>query len=141
MKALNNINFIPESSRSEVEKVIFNLKKEAIGRSRGIGVKLPWDESQIVESLSDSTLYTVLYTIIHKLNFTPNDEILDFIFLGRGNKDDLERRYGINIDELRKEFEYWYPVDQRHSGRDLLQNHIPFYIYNHLAILGEKYLT
>ncbi|MEM4082944.1 MAG: leucine--tRNA ligase [Saccharolobus sp.] len=140
LKALNNINFIPESSRSEVEKVIFNLKKEAIGRSRGIGVKLPWDESQIVESLSDSTLYTVLYTIIHKLNFTPNDEILDFIFLGRGNKDDLERRYGINIDELRKEFEYWYPVDQRHSGRDLLQNHIPFYIYNHLAILGEKYL-
>jgi len=140
LKTLSNIDFIPNEIKKEIEKVIFDLKKEAVGRSRGLGVKIPWDESQIVESLSDSTLYTVLYTVIHKLNFTPNDEILDFIFLGKGNVNDLEKKYGINLRSLRDEFLYWYPVDQRHSGRDLIQNHIPFYIYNHIAILGDDFL-
>lgn len=140
LKALNNIDFIPNEIKKEIEKVIFNLKKEAVGRSRGLGVKIPWDESQIVESLSDSTLYTVLYTVIHKLNFIPNDEILDFIFLGKGNVNDLENKYGVDLHSLRDEFLYWYPVDQRHSGRDLIQNHIPFYIYNHIAILGNNFL-
>jgi len=62
LKAINNIELIPNLAKSELEKTIFNTRREPIGRSRGIGVKLPWDESQIVESLSDSTLYTVLYT-------------------------------------------------------------------------------
>ncbi|TRM73885.1 leucine--tRNA ligase, partial [Sulfolobus sp. E5] len=133
IKVLGNIDFVPKEMKREVEKIIFNTRREAISRSRGLGARLPWDESQIVESLSDSTLYTLLYTVIHKMNFMPNDEIFDYIFLGKGNPSS-------DIEGLRKEFMYWYPVDQRHTGRDLIQNHIPFYIYNHLAILGERYL-
>lgn len=35
---------------------------------------------------------------------------------------------------LRTEFQYWYPVDLRVSGKDLVQNHLTFYLYNHTAI-------
>jgi len=31
------------------------------------GTKLPWDESWLIESLSDSTIYMAYYTIAHFL--------------------------------------------------------------------------
>jgi leucyl-tRNA synthetase len=35
---------------------------------------------------------------------------------------------------MRSEFEYWYPFDLRVSGKDLIQNHLTFSLYNHVAI-------
>jgi len=35
---------------------------------------------------------------------------------------------------MRAEFEYWYPLDLRVSGKDLIQNHLTYFIYNHVAI-------
>ena len=35
---------------------------------------------------------------------------------------------------LRREFNYWYPVDLRVSGKDLIQNHLTYFLYNHVAI-------
>ena len=35
---------------------------------------------------------------------------------------------------LRREFSYWYPVDVRVSGKDLIQNHLTYFLYNHVAI-------
>ncbi len=39
--------------------------------------------------------------------------------------------------EIKKEFEYYYPLDSRHSGRDLIPNHLSFFIFNH-AILFDS---
>jgi leucyl-tRNA synthetase len=39
-----------------------------------------------------------------------------------------------SLDLMRREFEYWYPVDLRCSGKDLVQNHLTFFIYNHCAL-------
>ena len=39
---------------------------------------------------------------------------------------------------MKKEFQYFYPVDARHSGRDLVQNHLSFFVLNHAAIFEEK---
>ena len=36
--------------------------------------------------------------------------------------------------KLRGEFEYWYPLDLRVSGKDLIQNHLTYFLYNHVAI-------
>ena len=36
--------------------------------------------------------------------------------------------------KLRGEFSYWYPVDLRVSGKDLIQNHLTYFLYNHQAI-------
>lgn len=35
---------------------------------------------------------------------------------------------------LRREFNYWYPVDLRVSGKDLIQNHLTYFLYNHVAV-------
>ena len=36
-------------------------------RSYGLGSRLPWDESVLIESLSDSTVYMAFYTVVHML--------------------------------------------------------------------------
>lgn len=38
---------------------------------------------------------------------------------------------------MRKEFSYWYPFDLRVSGKDLIQNHLSFCLYNHAAIWND----
>lgn len=136
LKALDRINFIPPEVRREFEKAIFTLKRRSVGRSRGLGVKLPWDESQIIDSLSDSTIYTAFYTISHLLSNTA-DEFFDYVFFGTGSVDELSKKLNISSEEIQKmrnEFLYWYPVDVRNSGRDLVLNHLPYYIYNHIVI-------
>lgn len=35
---------------------------------------------------------------------------------------------------MKNEFNYWYPVDVRVSGKDLVQNHLTYYLYNHVAM-------
>ncbi|BCS92723.1 leucine--tRNA ligase [Metallosphaera javensis (ex Sakai et al. 2022)] len=146
MKALDRISIIPEEARRDMTKAIFSMRRRACSRSRGLGVKLPWDESQIIDSLSDSTIYTAFYTVAHKLNYDPsklNDQFWDFVMLGNGDPAEVGKTTGISpekLKDLRNEFSYWYPLDSRHSGRDLVQNHLPFLVYNHLAIFGESLL-
>lgn len=35
---------------------------------------------------------------------------------------------------MKNEFQFWYPVDLRSSGKDLIPNHLTYFIYNHSAI-------
>jgi leucyl-tRNA synthetase len=44
------------------------------------------------------------------------------------------------LDKLRKEFLYFYPVDVRVSGKDLIRNHLCFYLFNHTAIFSKEFL-
>lgn len=39
---------------------------------------------------------------------------------------------------MRLEFEYWCPFDLRVSGKDLIQNHLTFCLYNHTAIWAQQ---
>lgn len=39
---------------------------------------------------------------------------------------------------MRHEFQYWYPVDIRVSGKDLVQNHLTYFLYNHTAIWPDQ---
>lgn len=61
-------------------------------------------------------------------------DVWDYIFL-KGAK--YPAKSGIkkeSLDLMKREFEYWYPVDVRTSGKDLVQNHLTYFIYNHCAI-------
>jgi leucyl-tRNA synthetase len=42
------------------------------------------------------------------------------------------------LEALRNEFNYFYPLDCRHSGRDLIPNHLTFMIFNHDAIWSRE---
>nr|CAG8557949.1 1069_t:CDS:2 [Entrophospora candida] len=43
------------------------------------------------------------------------------------------------LDTMRREFRYFYPPDLRVSGKDLIPNHLTFFIYNHVYIFPEKH--
>lgn len=43
-----------------------------------------------------------------------------------------------NLDKMRGEFEYWYPMDLRVSGKDLIRNHLTMCLYNHAAMWDDK---
>jgi len=40
--------------------------------------------------------------------------------------------------QIRDEFKYYYPLDSRHSGRDLVPNHLSFFIFNHSIIFPKS---
>lgn len=42
------------------------------------------------------------------------------------------------LDKMKREFEFFYPLDLRTSGKDLISNHLTFFIYNHVAIFPKK---
>jgi len=101
----------------------------------------------IIESLSDSTIYMAFYTIAHlirKHSIPPESlipEVFDYVFLGIGSPEEVSKKSGIPIEvieEMRREFTYWYPVDHRHTGVPHISNHLSFYILHHIAIFGEK---
>jgi leucyl-tRNA synthetase len=135
-KCLNQIRLYPEKSRPQFEYVIDWLHEWACTREEGLGTRLPWDNKWLIESLSDSTIYMAYYTIAHKIKEMPLEEVddsfFDYVFLG----------IGIGKDEwksFREEFDYWYPLDFRNSGKDLIQNHLTFFMFNHVALFDEKY--
>jgi leucyl-tRNA synthetase len=110
---------------------------------------MPWDESWLIEGLSDSTIYMCYYTVAHLLqgntydssrpnllNIAPEQmthEVWDHVFLN------APRPAATTIPDsalarMRREFEYWYPCDLRVSGKDLVPNHLTYAIFNHVAM-------
>lgn len=142
-EALSLMNIVPPQMRKEFQETIEWVKRRACARTRGLGTRLPWDREWVIESLSDSTIYMAFYTVSHilhkyKVNSDQlNYEVWDYIFLGKGDPRKLSRKTGISEEVLKKareEFDYWYPLDSRHSGKDLVKNHLTFFIFNHVAI-------
>jgi len=138
----------PEEARQVFYSTIEWLNDWPCARRSGMGTKLPWDKDWIVETLSDSTIYMAYYTIskfvnLEKIgpdNLTP--DVLDYILLGKGSPANIAKAAKITekrIRELRTEFTYWYPVDLRNSGKDLIPNHLTFFAFHHAALFPEKY--
>jgi leucyl-tRNA synthetase len=147
-KNLDNMEILPEELRQEFNNVIDWLHEKACARKSGMGTRLPWDKDWIIESLSDSTIYMAYYTIVkhikqHKIRPDQlTDEAFDYIFLDVGKPAEISRKTGLDakiLKQMHDEFMYFYPLDSRHSGRDLVPNHLTFMIFNHTAIFPEKH--
>jgi leucyl-tRNA synthetase len=146
-KLLNKLEIVPNIYRKQFEDTIDWLHEWACARSRGLGTKLPQDEKWIIESLSDSTIYMAFYTIVHLLRDAKVEpeklkkEFFDFVFLGIGKLEDVARVTGIDkrlIKRARKEFLYWYPVDERRTAIAHIPNHLTFSIFHHATIFPEE---
>jgi len=142
-KCLDGMSILPPEIINEFHYVVGWLRERACARQHGLGTKLPWDKDWIVESLSDSVIYMAFYTIARfvkdgtLLAENMSKEFFDYVFLGQGSAD-ISGMSPDKVDEIRKEFSYFYPVDSRHSGRDLVPNHLTFFVLNHVAIFSEK---
>ncbi|MGA9150083.1 MAG: leucine--tRNA ligase [Candidatus Nitrosopolaris sp.] len=146
-ECVNNMEIVPEEIRQEFNYVIDWLRERACARQTGLGTKLPWDQHWIIESLSDSVIYMAYYILAKYVNDKSindaddlKDTVFDYVFLGKGNLVEVASDCNIStilLEQIRKEFSYFYPVDSRHSGRDLVPNHLSFFIFNHVAIFDR----
>ncbi|CAI2172928.1 4836_t:CDS:10 [Funneliformis geosporum] len=153
-KCLSQLNTFCSETRHQFEQTLAWLNQWACARSYGLGSRLPWDPQYLVESLSDSTIYMAYYTVAHLLQggaldgsipgplgiqaSEMTDKVWDYIF----NDGIYPTSCSISqekLDVLKREFKYFYPLDLRVSGKDLIPNHLTFFIYNHVAIFPEKY--
>jgi leucyl-tRNA synthetase len=144
---LDSMNILPNKIKTEFHDVINWLHERACARQQGLGTKLPWDKDWIVESLSDSVIYMAYYTLSRFVNDGTvqadnlTKEFFDYVFLDKGDLGVVVSSSNLSkdiINTMKKEFQYFYPVDARHSGRDLVQNHLSFFVLNHAAIFEEK---
>ncbi len=140
------MNIFPEEARQWFLDVIDWLNDYPCARQSGLGTPLPWDKNWLVETLSDSTVYMAYYTIAHRLKkYRPEQlrkELYDYVFFGKGEPSDVSSLTGIPEDELeamRDEFLYWYPVDLRVSAKELVPNHLTFFIFHHVALFEKKF--
>ncbi|MDD1674823.1 MAG: leucine--tRNA ligase, partial [Methanomicrobiales archaeon] len=135
---LATMTLVPPEMRIEFDRTVDWLKDWACTRRVGLGTKLPWDPAWIIEPLSDSTIYMAYYTIAHHLKKLPaaslTPEVFDYIFLGEGQPPAVP-----GIEEIRREFLYWYPYDYRFSAKDLISNHLTFQLFHHRAVLPDRF--
>ncbi|XP_060064776.1 leucine--tRNA ligase, cytoplasmic-like [Ylistrum balloti] len=149
LKCLENIDTYADEVRRNFIATLDWLHEHACSRSFGLGTKLPWDTKYVIEALSDSTIYMAYYTVAHLLQggvfdgsaespinvradqLTP--EVWDYIFFSNAKVPTTDIPLS-TLDRMKTEFNYWYPVDLRVSGKDLVPNHLTYYIYNHCAM-------
>jgi len=147
-EAVNNMVFYPEELRKMFLHYIDWYEDWPCTRKTGLGTPFPLDKEWIVETLTDSTVYMAFYIIAkyyneHKLDYQKiDDDFFDYVFHGVGDPEVLSEKLGVSPDllrEIRNEFLYWYPVDIRGSGKDLIGNHLTFFIFHHVAIFDREH--
>ena len=128
------LDAIPENTREQFDHTVDWLEKWPCIRNYGLGTRLPWDEEFVIEPLSDSTIYMAYYTIAPHIQDIPVEDLdhafFDALFFGGDAVEDPDER----ALALREEWQYWYPVDYRCSGNDLINNHLTFYLFHHAEL-------
>ena len=200
-EALRTMNLYHDEVRRNFDAVLSWLHEYACSRTYGLGSRLPWDHSWLIESLSDSTIYNAFYAVSHlllgskSLTGVAGDQFTVFanedaqknstpaqtdppqsasaqmsqtaqVAAPGGDPTPMDDSLGIKVSELtndvwdyiflkdaplppstipiaklnrlKSEFNYWYPVNLRVSGKDLIPNHLTYFIYNHTAIWGRE---
>lgn len=146
LNCLSKMQIIPEEFRVEFENKVDWLKDKACARRKGLGTHLPWDKEWLIESLGDSTIYMAYYILAKYVNAGMKidnllPEFFEYIFMNNGRAEDVASITGISLEtvqQIRRDFAYWYPVDLRTSGKDLVANHLLFFLYHHVAIFPES---
>ncbi|MDE1865897.1 MAG: leucine--tRNA ligase [Candidatus Micrarchaeota archaeon] len=147
-KHMRSMRMHPEGSMNTFEKVMDWIDMRATERAQGLGTPFPLNKSHIIESLSDSTIYMSLYTYIHILRDSKvsaeqlKPEFFDFVLSGKGDAGSVSKSTGIDelaLKKCRDSFVYWYSDTARHSGSDLIYNHLVMYLFNHVALFDRKF--
>lgn len=136
-KSVEELTTIPETTREQYTHTIDWLEQWPCIRNYGLGTPLPMDDDFIIEPLSDSTIYMSYYTIAHRLQEIPPEQLthdfFDALFYGPDAVEEPDE----DALALREEWEYWYPVDFRCSANDLISNHLTFYLFHHAELFEE----
>ncbi len=147
-QALAKAQVYPETAVPWFQTIIDWLREWACARKTGFGTPLKWSPGWIIETLSDSTVYMAFYTInkhVRQHDIKAEQltaEVFDYVFYGKGKADKIAEKTRIRPDVLelmRKEFLYWYPVDMRNSAKELVPNHLTFFLFHHVALFPPEH--
>ena len=138
-------------THKEFDEALEWFSEWALSRTYGLGTRLPWDPKFLIESLSDSTIYMAYYTVCHLLHSDVSGhvvgpagisadqmtgEVWDYVFLKSEEAPTHIPRE--KLEEMRTQFQYWYPLDLRCSAKDLIRNHLTMSLYNHAAVWKNR---
>ncbi|MBI4167629.1 MAG: leucine--tRNA ligase [Candidatus Aenigmarchaeota archaeon] len=143
-KLLSQMEILPAMYRRQFEESVSWLHEWACARRRGLGTRLPYDEKWVIESLSDSTIYMAFYTIVDELKKNKisadklTEDFFDYVLLGKGEASKIKGIDKKIVDAVRKEFSYWYPLDERRTAPAHIPNHLTFFLFHHAAIFPES---
>ena len=74
-ECLPNVNTFSQEVNNNFVQTLNWLQEHACCRTYGLGSRLPWDETWLIESLSDSTIYNAYYTVAHLLQGDLNGSV------------------------------------------------------------------
>ncbi|VVB58244.1 Leucine--tRNA ligase [Candidatus Anstonella stagnisolia] len=135
-ECLSGMKIMPQQTIADYLYTIDWLNERACTRAAGLGTQFEFDKTQMIEALSDSTIYMAFYAISHYAKDLPADALdekfFDYVFLGKGKAPNEAAK------KMHEEFEYWYPFDSSHSAKDLVHNHLVFFLFNHACIFEKK---
>ncbi len=138
-KYAETMNIYPIEYKEEIPKILdWFDDRAAIRQGSWLGTSFPFKKDWIIEPISDSTLYPAYYIISKYVNEDKitaeemTEEFFDYIFLGIGKA--KEKIW----DEIKSDFDYWYPVDINLGGKEHKTVHFPVYLMNHVAIMPEE---
>lgn len=146
-KVNEHINFVLEmyddTAKANIKQASDWINKWPVSRlaTRCLGTKLPVDERYMIDSLSDSTIYFAYYTICNTVTNIPISvmtfDTWEYIF-GNSPLPESAKQFETQFIKMRNEFNYWYPMDMRISGSDLIGNHLTMALYNHSIIWPDN---
>lgn len=134
----SNMNIFPEEYKSEMPKVLDWFDDRACIRCGSwLGTEFPFKKGWIIEPISDSTLYPAYYIIskyVNEKKIEPKEmteDFFDYVFLEKGKSKKPV------WDEIKKDFDYWYPVDINLGGKEHKTVHFPVFLMNHVAVMPK----
>jgi leucyl-tRNA synthetase len=147
-ECIEKMKTFPPEYKRQLPEIIDWLALRPCVRKRGLGTPFPFEKGWIIEALSDSTIYMAFFIIAKYLNvgLIREDQLtkdfFDFVLLGYGSVSEVSKNTGVSeelLGRVRKEFDYWYPLDLNAGGKEHKTVHFPFFIFNHVAIFPEKH--
>jgi len=133
-----DMNIYPEEYKIEMQGILDWFDDRAcIRRGSWLGTEFPFKKGWIIEPISDSTLYPAYYIIskyVNEKKMEPKEmtvEFFNYVFLGQGKCKNYV------WDEIKKDFDYWYPVDINLGGKEHKTVHFPVFLMNHVAVLPK----
>jgi leucyl-tRNA synthetase len=136
---VKSMSIYPPEYKDNLPYVIDWFKdRPCVRMGKWLGTRFPFDDKWIIEPIADSTLYPAYYIVSKYVNENRiraeemDESFFDYVFLGKGSpKNDVWAR-------IRKDFEYWYPLDINLGGKEHQTVHFPVFLMNHVGILNER---
>ena len=123
-------------------------ERACVRQGNWLGTRFPLDKKWIVEAIADSTLYPLYYLIsiyVNEGRLKPEnltEDFFDYIFTDVGDIEEVASKAGVGIelvDAIKKDIDYWYPLDINLGGKEHMTVHFPVFIMNHVGLLPKRY--